>query len=64
MGFSDLQELERKRLNAELEARIRQAGWSYEKYLLADAYAHAAMRRRTRAEAANILKSNGKKPAC
>jgi rRNA pseudouridine-1189 N-methylase Emg1 (Nep1/Mra1 family) len=42
---------ERKRANAELEQRIRAAGENYERYLLADAYAHAAMRRRTREDA-------------
>jgi hypothetical protein len=42
---------DRKRANAELEEQIREAGENYERYLLADAYHHAAMRRRTREDA-------------
>lgn len=44
-------EWEQRRLNQMLEAGIRVKGTDYEQYLLAEAYDHAAMRRRTRAEA-------------
>lgn len=42
------EERERERM---LEAGVRAKGADYEQYLLAEAYDHAAMRRRTRAEA-------------
>lgn len=43
---------EERRRNAELEDRVRVAGEDYERYLLADAYHHAAMRRMRRTLAA------------
>ena len=44
----------RQKEQRELDQRIRAAGEDYEHYLLADAYAHAAMRRRTRREATEL----------
>jgi len=40
--------------NRELEERIRLTGAEYERHLLAGAYEHLAMRRRTRAEAIRL----------
>ena len=44
----------RQKESLELEQRMRAAGEDYEHYLLADAYAHAAMRRRTRRQALEL----------